>query len=61
MSMDPLLESDEANDPLVGLCEPDKLKPDVARALVAAVRGQKRPARRRGLFDQFDTLLADDR
>ena len=56
----PLLESEAGRAALDGLCEPERLSPEIAIQLVAAVQSQIGRARRHGLFDRFDEILAKD-
>lgn len=55
-----LLDSEVGRDGLERLCEPEALSSPIARALVDAVRARAGQARRRGLFEAFDTILTDD-
>lgn len=56
----PLLESEAGRAALDGLCEPDRLSPEIAIQLVAAVQAQIGRARRHGLFDRLDEILAKE-
>ncbi|WP_439473061.1 hypothetical protein [Brevundimonas sp.] len=60
MTVQLLLDSEVGRDGLERLCEPEALSSPIARALVDAVRERAGQARRRGLFDAFDAILADD-
>lgn len=59
MERHPLIDSSLGRDAIERLCRLEGLRPDTARDLVETVRAQS-GRRRRGLFDQFDALLAHD-
>jgi hypothetical protein len=52
-----LIDAAEGKDDVIAACKAQGLDATVLRALVAAVRSREGQLRRRGLFDQFDSLL----
>lgn len=59
MKLNTLLDSKAGRQALQGFCEGQGLSANVALDLVKAVEGQAGRARRRGLFEQIDDILAE--